>query len=180
MKSSAVAYVVGPAKILRGRSEQLTAGITKEMAARKPKGAIGNDTVTVNCNHASFVFGHLALYPARMLERLRLDTTGVKPPETWDALFKAGVECLDDPNGTIYPAYEELKGLYFRATDLAFERILAGVTDAMLEAAPADERPRAMFGTNGAMLNFMLNNHVSLHMGQLSTWRRCMGLGSVE
>jgi hypothetical protein len=172
--------MVGPAKILRGRSEQLTVGITQEMAARKPKGFRANDTVTVNCNHASFVFGHLALYPARMLERLGLETTGAKPPESWDGLFKAGVECLDDASGTIYPAFEELKALYFRATDLAFERILSGVTDAMLEAAPSDERPRAMFGTNGAMLNFMLNNHVGLHMGQLSTWRRCMGLGSVE
>ena len=40
-----------------------------------------------------------------------------------------------------------------------------------------NERMRAKFPTNGAMLAFYVGGHFMLHMGQLSAWRRAVGLG---
>ncbi|MFZ4575049.1 MAG: DinB family protein, partial [Phycisphaerales bacterium] len=97
----------------------------------------------------------------------------------WEALFKAGVACHDDPDGTIYPSFEAVKAHYFRATDAAIEK-LGTIGDDVLIREPAEERLRSRFPTVGSMLNFLLIGHTSMHMGQLSTWRRCMGLGSVE
>jgi hypothetical protein len=35
-----------------------------------------------------------------------------------------------------------------------------------------------MFPTIGGAVNFLLVGHVQMHLGQVSTWRRVMGLGS--
>lgn len=176
---STIDYFIGPAKVLNGRMEQLTAGITPAMAARKPHFERAGKPVTVDCNHATFLYGHLAIYLAKMLERCGLDTAGIAVSPEWEALFKAGAPCLDDPDGTIYPAFEAVKTHYFHATTTALNN-LAGVPDSTLQQPPAEERLRARFPTIGSMINFLLLGHTSMHLGQLSTWRRCMGLASVE
>ena len=33
-----------------------------------------------------------------------------------------------------------------------------------------------MFPTVGAAINFYLTGHVMMHAGQISAWRRCMGM----
>lgn len=169
-------FFIQGARRLHGRAEKLTAGIESDFAARKP---LGRDGVVIDCNHATFIFGHLSLYPARMLERAGLDGSAVKAPEGWEALFSAGVECRDDRDGNIYPAFSESKERFFRGSEYAFEK-LASVSQDQLLVPPAEERLRASFPNLGCMLNFLLVAHVSMHLGQLSTWRRCFGLKSVE
>jgi hypothetical protein len=34
--------------------------------------------------------------------------------------------------------------------------------------------------TVGAAVNFMLGGHLQMHLGQVSAWRRAMGLGSIH
>jgi uncharacterized damage-inducible protein DinB len=48
--------------------------------------------------------------------------------------------------------------------------------DAILLTPTAHEGYAKIFPVTGPTLIFMLNNHTMMHLGQVSTWRRCMGL----
>lgn len=163
------------AKRTRGYAEKLLQGIEPSMAARKPKGE-GNRTI--DANHPAFVFGHLGLYPARVVQMLGENSDALKAPEAWEALFKAGAPCLDDGEAKAYPPLPALAEQFFRATDGAIA-VLERLPDERLLAPMPDERWRASFPTVGSMALFLLNNHAMMHLGQVSTWRRCMGLPGV-
>ncbi|MEK6701236.1 MAG: DinB family protein, partial [Planctomycetota bacterium] len=128
--------------------------------------------------HPAFVYGHLALYPARMLGFVGVDASKVAVPAHYPDVFKAGVECKDDPEGTIYPEREEILEQFYRNYDGVFAE-LTKLDDAVLLKPHPDEMIREKyFPTIGNALTFMLNNHVMMHLGQISTWRRCFGLPS--
>jgi hypothetical protein len=161
----------------RGFAEKLLVGIKPEQAARKPHFESAGAPHVVDTNHPVFVFGHLATYPAKMLKFAGLDASACATPPEWDNLFKAGVPCHDDPDGTIYPRLAAVTAAFFANTDKASE-LLRSVDDKVLAATTPDERYKEFFPTVGIALNFLLNNHVMMHMGQVSAWRRCFGLPS--
>ena len=165
------------AKRSRAYSEKLLVGIKPEQAARKPHFETDAAAVVVDTNHPTFVYGHLSLYPARILKFVGLSTGAVEAPEGWEAIFKAGVPCLDDPGQTIYPKFEVVSAQFFKATDAAIAA-LAKLDDSALLAPTPEERYRESFPLTGAAVNFMLNNHMMIHLGQVSAWRRCFGLPS--
>ncbi len=153
-------------------ARRLLAGVTPQNYARlaRPGG------VVVPSNHAAFVLGHLALYPARTMERLGRRDPGVECPAAYVALFEAGVECRDDPDGSIYPSLEELSERYFSGYEKA-QRAVHDAADEVFSAPnPAEGRSREMLPTLGAVFAFYLGGHVMNHLGQLSAWRRCLGL----
>jgi hypothetical protein len=156
-------------------AEQMLKGVTPQIFARKPS----FDGKVIEPNHAAFHYGHLALYPNKWLELVGLDGAAAAAPAGFADLFAAGKECKDDPSGTIYPPMPEITEAFFRTYKAALE-ILPGVDDARLrQPNPREGRMRDAFPTLGGMLMFYINNHTLLHLGQLSTWRRCFGLGSV-
>lgn len=163
----------------RGRmlAEKMLVGVTVQTFARKPRFETTSGTKVIDCNHPAFVFGHLSLYPARYYTLLELDPAPVTAPAEFTDLFKAGVECKDDPEGRIYPAMDAITKAFFSGHDAAYEKLLT-LDDSALERATPDERYRASFPTVGIALTFMLNSHIMMHMGQVSTWRRCFGLPS--
>ena len=161
----------------RGYAEKLMVGIKPDQAARKPHFETGGAMQTIDTNHPTFCFGHLALYPARMLGLVGADPALAPVPAEWDALFRAGVPCLDDPSGTIYPKFEVVTAAFIKNMDAAYTA-LASVDDQLLGTPTANERYREYFPTTGLALNFLLNNHVMMHSGQVSVWRRCFGLPS--
>ncbi len=166
--------VVAASRRSRGLAQKLLADIRPELFARKP--IIG--AVTIDTNHPAFVYGHLALYPARTLTLLGKDASSVAPPEGFDALFKAGAPCLDDPAGTIYPAMEAITAAYFRAHDNAYP-VISAIPDADFAQENTDPRSREYAPTHGQVAVLLLNNHMAMHLGQISAWRRCMGLSPV-
>lgn len=168
---ASVDMIVRPAQRTLGYAKKLAEGIKPADAARFPR---FGDTVVVT-NHPTFVFGHLALYPARMLGFCGLDPTPIVPPAAWPDLFKAGVECKDDPAGTVYPAFAEVFNAYVRNYEHAF-KALDGLNDAAIMQPHPDEKIRETFPTLGIAMVFLLNNHVMMHLGQVSAWRRCFGL----
>lgn len=166
--------LVIPARRMRGYSEALLKDIGPSSFARLPRA----DGRVIQTNHPAFIFGHLSLYPAKMLQALGLDLGPAAVPESWEPVFKAGADCRDDPEGTIYPPMAQITSTYFAATDhllSAVERL----DDAILLTPVEDERARQFMPITGARINFILNSHVMVHMGQLSAWRRMMGLGGV-
>ncbi|MFO0831840.1 MAG: DinB family protein [Phycisphaerales bacterium] len=158
-------------KITRGYAERLLAGVPAQQFARKATVA----GKTIDANHPAWVFGHLATYPVKVAAMLGLDPAKMAAPAGFEELFKDGTPCQDDASGTVYPPMEAVTAAFFRTHDALIEA-LAGVDDAKLLLPTPDEKARQRFPLLGARVSFMCNNHIMMHMGQISTWRRVMGM----
>lgn len=159
-----------------GYVSKLAVGVTKANAGLKPRHP-GMPGGVIDTNHPLFVFGHLGLYPSRVLKLVGKDGVSIAAPTAWEGLFKAGAACLDDASGTVYPAWDEVWAHYERATKAALE-VVPSIDDAVLLTPTAEERYREFFPTTIMAVTFLLNNHVMMHAGQISAWRRCMGMPS--
>lgn len=168
MSSHTLAETLLPsARRMIGYADLLTKDIPADQFARQPQG--------INASSPAFVIGHLATYPDRMLATIGKPARDLA---RYNELFDAGKECRDDPEGTIYPPKEELLTLFFERHNALMEAL--PTLDAAVFTQPnphPNERFREMFPTIGAMLAFMLLSHTFMHLGQISTWRRVMGLG---
>lgn len=127
-------------------------------------------------NHAAFCYGHLSLYPNKVFTligqpELIVQKTGF--PE----LFQAGVECVQQDGR--YPSKDEIFGYYLERYN-AVATILPDVPDDVFAREnPLEGRMREIFPLVGIAANFLLNNHHMMHLGQVSAWRRAIGLGPV-
>ena len=156
-------------------AEQLLKDVKPEIFCRKP--SFGGKVI--DANHAGFVFGHLALYPARWLTAAGLDASPAAVPAGYEDLFDAGKECKDDPSGVIYPPMKQITEAFFASHAAALSAIGSLSDDALRGPNPREGRMREMFPTLGGLLLFYMTNHPMMHLGQVSTWRRCFGLGPV-
>lgn len=156
--------------------ESLLKDITPAMFARQPN--LGGKLI--DCNHPAWVYGHLAIYPFRCMELMGLPAGETLKPANFDALFQNKTICHDDPKGTIYPGMEEIVGFYKKAYR-ALLSTLPEVSDELL-ARPTllTGRMAEIFPSVGDGVNFLASAHAMSHLGQVSTWRRCMGLGSAH
>lgn len=173
---ASIDMLINPARRTLGYAKKLAEGIAPGSAARFPR--FGERVVTTN--HPTFVYGHLSIYPARVMTATGCDaaaTAAATAPAHWPDLFKAGVECKDDPAGTIYPAFPEVFQRYVSGYEAAFDA-LSQLSDPVLLRPHPDEKVRETFPTIGMAMTFLLNNHVMMHLGQVSAWRRCVGLPS--
>lgn len=128
-----------------------------------------------NMNHPAWCFGHLALYPERGLTLMgRADLAEER--EDWTALFKAGVEC--DADASKYPGKDEILERFKQRHDLIAE-LLPSVPDSVFDAPLPVKEMANFFPKVGHSLHFLFANHVMMHLGQVSTWRRVMGLKRV-
>jgi hypothetical protein len=171
---SKAALVLNSATRAHGLAEALLDGVDPARAARFAQGTNG----PIHANHAVFVYGHLSLYYARLIAMLGQDASAAAVPEHYQDLFKHGAECVDDADGSVYPPLEELAGHVKRGWEAAVA-VVKACSDEQLDAETPDDNFRAMFPTVGDIANFLLNDHVMFHLGQMSTWRRAEGLGSV-
>lgn len=158
-----------------GLGEMLAADIDPALFARRPR----VDGRTVACNHPAFVYGHLSLYPHRVMTLCGLDAAAVTPPEAWQTLFRAGVECVDDEACALYPAKDDLTAACIGWSRVAIAAVAALPDAKFAEPNPAGGKYSEIFPTLGIVANFMLNDHAMMHFGQISTWRRVHGLGPV-
>jgi hypothetical protein len=157
-------------------AEQMLKDVRPEQFARQPRGEGG---AVVRTNTPAFVYGHLSLYPAMMMEMTGNGVPDTSVPDGFQEVFKAGAECRDDPEGNIYPSMEAVTSHFFRSHRAALARI-GRMSDQQLTAPnPREGRMKELFLTVGSMLNFSLSAHIMMHLGQISAWRRCMGLGTV-
>ncbi len=136
----AAEMIATPSKLTLGICEAMLKGVDPHMFARKPRWGLGGGEI--NCNHAAWVYGHLALQFPRLIANL------------------GGAGGVGGAGNTGTPA-----GAVERCSDADLARA---------NTAMAPDR----FPTLGALANFLMNNHVMMHIGQVSTWRRAMGLPS--
>ena len=171
--------IVAGAKRALQYAELMLKDVDPAKAGVKPRGV---NNVVIDTNTPTFVYGHLALYPARVLSLLgqpENEIAAIKALETWDALFKAGAPCEDDPEGTKYPKIGLLSDHFAKAHSAAMHA-LQHAQDTQLTAIFPDPARREVFPTVGAAINFLMVGHPMVHLGQVSAWRRCMGLKSAQ
>ena len=144
-------------------AKRLLEGVTDDHRCSQPAGVP---------NHATWVIGHLAKstdFAGSML--------GIAPacPDGWGSLF--GKDSVPDTDATRYPDLATLMAHLEQGHDRVAEAY-RGVADDVLGAA-ATAGPKELFPTVGDLLHFIVTSHETLHLGQLSSWRRAAGLPSV-
>jgi hypothetical protein len=162
--------IAGPHSIVVMYAQGLLKDVTPEMFRVKPKG--------IDTNSAAFNYGHLSIYPERVLEMIgRSDLA--KPDQQWTDWFAAGKPGLDDPEGKIYPAMNEITERFFSRYQVAVKAVAEADDSVWEKPNPSqNENFRKMVPTIGMVVAFLLDGHCQSHLGQVSAWRRCMGLPS--
>lgn len=168
------AVLVPTANLTMNYAEGMLKGVSPEIFARKPR--VGG--TVVDANHPAWVYGHLATYPTRICQLTGIDLGPAATPAGWDDLFKNGTPSTDDPDGKIFPPMDAITRQYFAAYRHVIAK-LPEVSDAVFaQPNPMGGRMTELLPTVGAAVSFLLSGHQMSHFGQISTWRRCMGLGS--
>jgi hypothetical protein len=124
-------------------------------------------------NHAAWILGHLSLERVFLKNLLNLDHA---PPAGWEDLFMPGTKPVAEPGK--YPPKSELIAR-LEETHALVEQAFAKVSDADFDRATPNERMRAFFPKVGDVVVGLMVGHSGFHIGQLSAWRRAMGLKSV-
>jgi hypothetical protein len=138
--------------------------LTDEQMCQQPKPGM---------NHAAWVIGHLSMERIFLKNLLHID----KPaPEGWEGLFMPGSTPVAEVGK--YPPKAELLAR-LEETHAAVEEAFMKLTDADLEKETPNERMRKIFPTVGDVVVGLMTAHGGFHIGQLSAWRRAMGLKSV-
>ncbi len=121
-------------------------------------------------NHPAWITGHL------------IDTMGFvatltgatyQSPEGWSGLFGMGSTPSDD--AAKYPD----KAALLAELDKSVAAVMPSLESISAEALAAqmpDEGFRKMMPTVGDGLTFLINGHITMHIGQLSAWRRACGM----
>ncbi len=130
----------------------------------------------VTSNHAAFVLGHLSLYGPRIVRELGGDVSQLAPPPKFETVFSRETQCLDDVDGTIYPAMADVTAFFFQGYDAAKEALKAASDELLQRDNPMEGRMRELFPTMGSMHAFLVGGHIMMHLGQVSAWRRMQGL----
>jgi len=123
-------------------------------------------------NHPAWVLSHLNLYAGIAVAMCRGE--GFEDPG--EHRFGQKSEPLSDTGA--YPAPGEMVKTWTQLHDEG-AAALRVATDARTGAPNPLERWRGVHPTVGDMLVTLMVKHESGHLGQLSAWRRAMGLGRV-
>lgn len=153
--------------------------LLKDIAPDKFARSVRIDDKPVNGIHPAFAFGHLSIYPEKLMGMLGHDPGDAKAPEGFAEVFSAGQDCKDDPEGTIYPPMQRIVDHFFKGHRTLLAALEETNDELLVRENPMDGDMKNRFPTVGAMLAFTLSAHTMMHLGQVSLWRRCMGLGPV-
>ncbi len=124
-------------------------------------------------NHAAWVIGHLTF-----VCDLIGGVFGLAPamPAAWLAIFNN--ESHPSADAAIYPEKAALVAALARGHARVAEAVAHAGPGAMVHPLP-DEKFRQFFPTIGDAVTYLCTSHESVHLGQLSAWRRVQGMPSV-
>ncbi len=124
-------------------------------------------------NHAAWILGHIA--KSCDFAATQFDVASTFPPE-WNDLFQRGSQPLSDRD--LYPTKAALL-TELRRQHEKLDALVEKMDDKVLARPLADEVRRQLFPTEGDFLVFVMVVHEAMHLGQLSAWRRALGLDGV-
>ncbi len=125
-------------------------------------------------NHPAWVIGHLA-YSCQALG----GEMGLEPwlPQPWSGQFSTGSVPLPDVQA--YPDKDELVAI-LRDAESRITRAVRDMDATQLNQPLPDERFREILPTVGHAITQVLAAHTANHIGQMTIWRRAMGLPPVS
>ena len=169
MTTSAADLIVPAARM----SLDYLMSLTKDVSADR-----WADNTVESMNHPAFLFGHLAIYPNRVLGGFieRPDLV-IECPFDEKAVAQ-GAECL--PDASLYPTMDVVVPFLQERYDAVINALPDVAPERWAAENPAGGRFTELLPTVGAAVNFMLGPHIMMHAGQMSHWRRAMGLGSAS
>lgn len=123
-------------------------------------------------NHAAWVLCHLKTYRPIVAQLIR----GASFPDPLDHPF--GMKSFPQPDRSLYPPKDAILGELETGRGLV-ESALRDSTDATWAAPVTLVRWQSRWTSVGMGVPFLLLNHENMHLGQLSAWRRALGLPMV-
>jgi DinB superfamily len=130
------------------------------------------DQPTPGATHPAWVLGHLAI--AADFAVVRLGGSPACSP-AWRQLFGPGSSVLADRGA--YPSKEELLAAVTSGHDRVVEAARRATPEILDRPQPGPFYLED-FPTVGDLVAYLMTTHSSLHLGQLSAWRRMKGLPS--
>src|SRR5262245_7685562 len=123
-------------------------------------------------NTPAWIIGHLCVVADFGARLLGMPMTC---PKEWHASYGLG---SDPAKPAVTPTKAELMAC-LEAQHARLSEAVSQATPEQLAAGHPVEIVKAAFPTVGDLLLHLMSSHPMLHLGQLSAWRRLMGLGSV-
>lgn len=150
-------------------THRLVEGLSDEASVAMPAAGI---------NHPRWVIGHLAGTADHMVA-VNLFGFDAVLPDNWRDTFGPASKPAADP--AAYPALGDLLKRLDELHTTITDAVHGFTPDYFERAIPATlpEGFRKRFPTVGHALLHTMINHESMHLGQLSAWRRVQGLPSV-
>ncbi|WP_437223123.1 DinB family protein [Planctomicrobium sp. SH661] len=149
-------------KFLLNYAQGLMADIPEERMAEQPSAGI---------NHPAWILGHL-IYTADSANAL---LGGKKTlPTDWVRRYGPGSELSTRRED--YPSKEELLEKLKSLFETAHAQS-ASVDPAAMQAPNPRQQMLPFLPTVGDLVAFILAGHMGIHLGQLSSWRRQIGIG---
>ena len=145
------------------RARTLVRDLSDEQMTRQPHGVV---------NHPAWLLGHLAATSNQLAKMLGLDSTF---PAAWVEIFKSGG--VPSGDAADFPSKEELLAELASQHERVAEAF-ATSDPALFDRAHPNEGVRQRFPTIGDYAVFLISSHEGSHLGQITAWRRAMGLGS--
>jgi len=127
-----------------------------------------------NMNHPAWILGHMAMYHPVTVQLLNGEP--VDDPKNDPTFGFAGHGPVDDI--AKYGSKQELVSWFAEGHEKVAQALLAAEPEAF-QQKPTLERWAKMYPTVEFMLPDLLLHHESLHIGQISIWRRAAGLPGV-
>jgi uncharacterized damage-inducible protein DinB len=150
-----------------GYALALVAGIDDEQLVAQPFGD-GRKPM----NHAAWVLSHLGVYRPIIAALVR----GEVFPDPHDHVY--GMKSVPLPDRSAYGSLEEMRQR-LEAGKLAVVAALESATDEAWSAPVTLARWQPRWSSVGMAVSFLLLCHENMHLGQLSAWRRAMGMAAV-
>ena len=155
-------------------AERLLVGVTPEKFCR----LANTGRSPIRSNHAAFIYGHLSLYGPETVEHVGGDTSNLAIPAKFETVFSKDASCEDDEDGKIYPPMNEVTEFFFLANRSAVDALRNADDLVMQNSNPLEGRMAELFPTIGSLVGFYVGGHVMMHLGQMSAWRRMLGLAA--
>jgi len=127
-------------------------------------------------NTALFNMGHLAIYADKCLRMIAREDLAHPDDAKWEALFKNGSPCLEQDGR--YPNKDEIMKRFDQRYTVVADALPSVSDDLFSKPNPMGGRMTEILPTLGAAVMFMCGSHIQMHLGQVSAWRRVMGMGS--
>lgn len=145
----------------------LVADLTDEQMTYQP----GTDA-GVGLNHPAWLLSHLHAYHPVIVALLNGNT--FEDPKQ----HRFGMLSKPEADASVYAPKDELVAAYAEGRQQVVEALASATVETLQDPMPL-ERWTKKFPQRGSILPYLMAHHESLHLGQLSAWRRVQGLPSV-